>query len=306
MKKLFDMTNPFWSFVGKILDALVLHIIWLVCCLPIVTFGPATVALYYTLMKDARNEGEHYYRMFFKAFKDNFRQGIGLGLIFLAGVVLFVAAAILDYRLYAIGSGSVFQILMYVAIGITVFWLATFGYAFPLLARFENTVPKTIRNGFFMSIRHFGWTLVMLAVFGFFYFAVIWWFEYVFILTAFGFGFIVLIDSYILNYVFKPYVETSEKYMAEERAARGETPQDGTGELTDDEEAWAAFRKTLSESSGEPVEPGPTREEREAEEARKKEAREAAHKEAEEARKATQKETEEARADEETGETKEE
>lgn len=73
MKKLFDMSNPFWSFIGKLMDVIVLHTLWLICSLPIVTFGPATTALYYTLMKLARDEGSHYYRMFFAALKSNFK-----------------------------------------------------------------------------------------------------------------------------------------------------------------------------------------------------------------------------------------
>ena len=75
MAKLFDMTNPFWSFVGKLLDVVVLHLLWILCCLPVVTFGASTTALCYVLMKEAADRGSHYYRMFFEAFRANLFKG---------------------------------------------------------------------------------------------------------------------------------------------------------------------------------------------------------------------------------------
>ena len=52
MGKIFNINNPFWTFMGKLVDVVVLHFIWLVCSLPVVTFGASTTALYYALLKD--------------------------------------------------------------------------------------------------------------------------------------------------------------------------------------------------------------------------------------------------------------
>lgn len=217
MKKLFDMTNPFWSFIGKLLDVIVLHTFWFVCCLPIVTFGPATTALYYVLMKEARDEGDHYYRMFFDAFKKNFKQGVPMGLIFLLGTAGLIYAAALDYNQYITTGQFYWDVLKYICIILLFIWTATFNYAFPLLARFDNTVRKHIQNGFFFAIKNLGWTIVMTIVFVAFYFLVLWFGEYILILLVLGFGLIVFLDSYILNYIFKPYVEQYEKQQEEER-----------------------------------------------------------------------------------------
>ncbi|MBR4767877.1 MAG: glutamate--tRNA ligase [Lachnospiraceae bacterium] len=199
------MQNPFWAFVGKLVDVLVLHLFWIVCSLPIVTFGPSTTALYYALMRLARDEGGHYYRAFFKSFKENIKQGIILGLIFL----LIEGALAYTYWLCTknVALNPAFPGIRIVAIILMVVVVMTFEYAFPLLARFDNTIRRTIQNAFLMSIRHIGWTIVMTAIFVGFYALIIAFERYIFPLTIWGFGLVAFLQSYILNRIFKPYIE---------------------------------------------------------------------------------------------------
>ena len=37
--EIFNYDNGFWRFMGKLWDALVLNILWMVCCIPLVTVG---------------------------------------------------------------------------------------------------------------------------------------------------------------------------------------------------------------------------------------------------------------------------
>ena len=39
MNKIFRSDNPFWIGMGSIFDLFVLNLLWLLCCLPIVTIG---------------------------------------------------------------------------------------------------------------------------------------------------------------------------------------------------------------------------------------------------------------------------
>ena len=43
-------------------------------------------------------------------------------------------------------------------------YLFTVLYVFPLQAQFENTVKATIKNAFLMSIKNLPWTLLMVAI----------------------------------------------------------------------------------------------------------------------------------------------
>ena len=49
--EIFNYDNGFWRFMGKLWDALVLNILWVVCCIPLVTVGAATTAVYYVALK---------------------------------------------------------------------------------------------------------------------------------------------------------------------------------------------------------------------------------------------------------------
>ena len=207
MGKLFDLNNPFWVFIGKFVDVVVLHIVWLICCIPIVTIGPATVALYYTLLKDTRDEGTHYVKDFFKSFKLNMKQGIALGLIVI-GSGLLIAFAVYFYMNIEI-SGTLISIVKGIAIVMVILYVMIVQYAFALLARFDNTVVKTIKNAFIFSIRYIGWTILMtLALAAYLFFTL----YYVFVpLMILGLPFVIFIDCYMLNHIFKPFVEQLEE-----------------------------------------------------------------------------------------------
>ena len=43
MGNLFNMDNFFFRFMGKFFDAAVLSIVFTLCCIPVITIGPATM-----------------------------------------------------------------------------------------------------------------------------------------------------------------------------------------------------------------------------------------------------------------------
>ncbi len=91
VKDIFQPDNLFSEVMTKIFDILLLNILWLVCCVPIFTFGASTTALYYVMMKLVRDEENGIVRGFFKAFRENFRQSLPItGLFFLFAAVLTV------------------------------------------------------------------------------------------------------------------------------------------------------------------------------------------------------------------------
>ena len=51
MKKLFTEDNKIFQFLSLLADLMILTLQWLVACLPIVTIGAATTALYSVLFK---------------------------------------------------------------------------------------------------------------------------------------------------------------------------------------------------------------------------------------------------------------
>ena len=56
MNSLLNPDNPVMQFITKIVYSVYLNILWFMCCIPVVTAGAATTALYYVTLKMAKNE----------------------------------------------------------------------------------------------------------------------------------------------------------------------------------------------------------------------------------------------------------
>ena len=98
MGSLFNLDNPIWRFMGKLVDVFILTLLWAVCCIPIITIGPASTAVYYVTLKLVRDEESYTVRSFFKSFKENFKQGsvgaLSCFFFYLARTIIFCSSII--------------------------------------------------------------------------------------------------------------------------------------------------------------------------------------------------------------------
>lgn len=159
--KFLSVDSPLMQGLGKMADLLWLNVLTLICCLPIVTIGASLTAMNYMALKIARNEECYITRGFFKSFKENFRRATLIWLIFLV-VIVILAGDFLIMRTSGLEFSNVFQGII-AAIAILVIF--TLMYVFPVLARFENTVFRTIKNAFLMSLMQFPKTLLMIIMY---------------------------------------------------------------------------------------------------------------------------------------------
>ena len=53
MDRLFNMDNKFFTVMGRVADLIMLNVVFLICCLPIVTIGASLTALHYVTLKMA-------------------------------------------------------------------------------------------------------------------------------------------------------------------------------------------------------------------------------------------------------------
>lgn len=91
MNSLFSINSPLWRFMDKALRLVWLNLLWLLCCLPIVTIGSATAALYSVTLKYVRDEESYLTRSFFKALKENFLPATLIWIIMtVCGIILGV------------------------------------------------------------------------------------------------------------------------------------------------------------------------------------------------------------------------
>lgn len=153
----FSVDGPLYKFMSTLWDVIKLNFLWLIFSLPIVTIGASTVAVFSVTNKMSEDNEGYVGKQFVAAFKKNLKQGIFMGLFcLLCAYVLYLDSEI--YRLT--------QSLLVLIIGIVsaVYFVSAFLYAFPLLARYENTVVKTLKNSIRITMRYFPRTIGLVIV----------------------------------------------------------------------------------------------------------------------------------------------
>lgn len=207
MRNLFNLDGPVLQFTNKIVYSVYLNILWFICCIPIVTAGASTTALFYVTLKISRNEEGNITKAFFRSFRDNLRQSTLIWLILLAlGMIL----ATDGYILYHMRFENVFWTLC-----TAVFCVAAAAYAivlmyiFPLLARFDNTIGAMFKNALFIGVRFLFCTVLMAVI----YFAMLLVVIRIFTpAVIFGEGLCALLCSYLLSNVLLLCQEKTEDH----------------------------------------------------------------------------------------------
>ncbi|MDF2521422.1 MAG: hypothetical protein K0R84_2050 [Clostridia bacterium] len=150
MSGIFDIEVRFFRFVIKLMNLVLLNVLWVIFSIPIITMGAATSAVYYVTLKMAADEEGYILKSFLKAFKENLRQGIAVEAIFLICGIIIIADIrffLLSSSMFAYAFAAIFAIGMVVYVFMLIF-------AFPLMAKFNNSTVGTVRNSVIMSLRH--------------------------------------------------------------------------------------------------------------------------------------------------------
>lgn len=159
--KLFNLDSPVMIFLTKVANLMILNLLTILCCIPIITAGPAVTALYYVTIKMARGDDPYIVKSYFKSFKENFKQGAIIGIVMLALTIVII----LDWEVVILMMSGITATVLKVVLGIvTIFFVMTGLYVFPVLARFENTIRQTVKNAFLISIMSLPKTVVIVLI----------------------------------------------------------------------------------------------------------------------------------------------
>ena len=111
----------------------------------------------------ARNEEGNITKDFFHSFKSNFRQSTIVWLILLGiGIILGIDG----YVLYHLRFENVFwTIITAVFIVAVIAYAIVLLYIFPLMARFENTIPAMFKNSIITGMRFLLCTVLMMVIY---------------------------------------------------------------------------------------------------------------------------------------------
>lgn len=155
MKWLFDADNPVMHALSIVGDLILLNLFTIACCLPLVTAGAGLAALNVAVLQRIRGEETSTGKDFFRAFRENFKGGCAMGLLFLLIFGLLFA----DY----LAAQAYIPILCPVIAAMAVLVLTLGLYAFALLARYENTLWGTLKNALLLAIAYFPRTVGMVV-----------------------------------------------------------------------------------------------------------------------------------------------
>lgn len=212
--KFFSYESKFSQMLLKLCYACYLNLLWFVCSIPIFTVGASTAALYYVSLKIVRGEDTYVGPMFFRAFRENFRQATVLWLILLAVGLFLGGDGYILYHLRQTAEGSIavmWTLILAVVIAAAVMYVIVLLYTFPLVASVKNTNAAMLKNAFLIGTHYLFATILVFAVHFAMFFVVVAWFTP---LIVFGEGLCALISAWLLNRVL-----LSVSYVPEEEDA---------------------------------------------------------------------------------------
>ncbi len=149
MKKVFSIDSPLMQLISKYADLVILNVLYLVCCLPIITIGAARTALYATTLKQLKGEDAGIL-CFFRMFKENFKHS------FLPWIILLVTGAGLAWSAYVtyvnrFPYAFIFWIALFLLLLIYILILSQI---FTVCARFTCTPIQYFRNALLIALAH--------------------------------------------------------------------------------------------------------------------------------------------------------
>lgn len=152
MRGIFDIDSKFMTVVIKIFDGMCLSILWFLLCLPVVTMGASTTALYATSYHYLRKDEGTLLRTFWKAFRENWKRSTVLGLVFLA-VAALLGVDVLVFRTKAIQGdllGKAYWLVLLLC-GMAITWSV---YLFAYAARLNGSVAEVLKLSFVLMLIH--------------------------------------------------------------------------------------------------------------------------------------------------------
>ena len=150
--------SRFTMAVRQVMFFALVNIFWLLCCIPVLTIGLSTTAMFTCLNAYGATGDLDSWKAFFPALKKNWKQGLVLELLVVLAAVLLTASAV-SVRVTDIGAKPLFWAVLALA-GVGLASVAVYG--FPLLAQFDNTTVEFVRISCIIGFRYLISTVFLL------------------------------------------------------------------------------------------------------------------------------------------------
>lgn len=212
-----DYDHPVMVALTKAFDACAATAYCILCCIPIVTVGPALAALSASLMAISANEGGGVTGLYFRAFRREFRQATLAWLVMLAAGVILAADIYICWVLARPDSLGI-QLLR----GMTCFFLLLYAflsvYLYAGIAKFEASFAQAFHNALVFAFTNLLKTLAQVLL-------LLVMFASVYFLGIFAFPVVVIggyLQARLCRRAFAPYLpkDPDEYEVADEEPER--------------------------------------------------------------------------------------
>ena len=196
------------QFIIKLCYSCLLNLLWAVCSLPVFTIGASTTALWYASLKVVRGQEYNAGALFFRSFKQNFKQATAIWLIYLAaGAAL--AVSLIFWNRSGMQGGMIAQGLAW---AITLIYVVSLSYVFAIQSKFVNPISRTILYSFLLPFRNLKETvLILISIGAVVYFNVTTVFAVNFWTLNLGVGLLTYLLSVFYINVFNRYIPKPEE-----------------------------------------------------------------------------------------------
>ena len=155
----FTPDSKFMIVCTRLVELTKINLLWLLCCVPVVTAGAATAAMLWCVYQ-FRAEEPCGSRVFFRAFRDHFGRATVLWLI-----ILFFAVMLgMDYYIVAYldfpGRMAVIGLIFFLGFSL----ILVTGMLFPLMVQFPGTVKEMVINAVLLIVANLPKMLLMTAM----------------------------------------------------------------------------------------------------------------------------------------------
>lgn len=160
IKAAFDTDNFLMRFCEKVLDIVTVNLLFVVSCLPIVTIGVAKISLYQTIFEVKSSRRVPVFKTYMRAFKQNLKLGLQLGLLELGIFLISVVDLSLFWGQISLG----FQLIKAICLGILIFLTLVMLASYPIAARYDLTWKEVLQKGLLLVSFNFVWFFLMFAI----------------------------------------------------------------------------------------------------------------------------------------------
>lgn len=163
MGEFFNPEKGIWVWLSTLVDICGLSILWTFLCLPVITAGPATAALYYTVVKCVRGRESGAFGYYFRSLRQNFKAGFLAGLIVIPAVMVLLSGHFI-VRWYGTETGGLAYVLYVAYYFALILPAGVLCWLFPLLGRFEYGVGGLFRVALQLTAAHLPSTVVVVLL----------------------------------------------------------------------------------------------------------------------------------------------